>query len=249
MPPDTCRGRLFCVSAPVPALVTLHLWRVPPRAVGSALVRMATDRRRVRRLPGARFAKLLGTGDGRTFTPRDADPTRWGLLTTWVDAEDARAFEDSPVARGWGALATSSWRIDLLPLASRGRWSGREPFGQPQQARRGRTDGPVAAVTRARIVTRKAVRFWSAVPPVSADLHRSAGLLAALGIGEAPIGLQGTFSLWQNAAALRGFAHRGAPHQEVVARTATEGWYAEELFARFLVIGSAGTLDGRDPLA
>ncbi len=233
------------MSAPVPALVTLHLWRVPRGAIGAALLRMGTDRSRVRRTPGVRFAKMLGTGDGRTFTPRDADPTRWGLLATWARVEDARAFEDSPVTRGWRDLARETWRADLVPLVSRGRWSGREPFGDPVPAR---TDGPVAAVTRARIVTRKAARFWSAVPPVSVDLHRTEGLLAAVGIGEAPVGLQGTFSLWRDAAALRAFAHRGAPHREVIARTGTQRWYAEELFARFRLVGSAGTLDGRDPL-
>jgi hypothetical protein len=95
----------------------------------------------------------------------------------------------------------------------------------------------------------RAAAFWRAVPAVSAELHRSPGLLAAIGIGEAPLGLQGTFSLWSSAHALRDFAHRGPAHRDAVRRTAEEGWYAEELFARFAVVGSHGTLDGRDPLA
>lgn len=235
------------MSAPSPALVTLHLWRVPRGAAGRALLRMATDRSRVRRLPGVRFAKLLGTGDGRTFTARDADPTRWGLLTTWARAEDAAAFERSAVARGWARIAEESWRADLVPVVARGRWSGKAPFGGT--AEQAGTSGPVAAVTRARLVTSRAVRFWAAVPPVSAELHRSPGLLAAVGIGEAPVGLQGTFSLWRDARALREFAYRSDAHRAVVERTATEGWYAEELFARFRVVGTAGTLDGADPLA
>ncbi len=114
----------------------------------AALVRMGLDRGRVRRTPGVRFAKLLGTGDGRTFTVRDADPLRWGLLTTWATAEHARAFEDGPVVRGWRALATEQLRLDLRPTVSRGRWSGREPFGAP---RRPKEQGPVAAITRARL--------------------------------------------------------------------------------------------------
>lgn len=234
------------MPAPVPALVTLHLWRVGSAQVPAALARMGLDRGRVRRTDGVRFAKLLGTGDGRTFTTRDADPLRWGLLTTWADAADALAFESGPVARGWGRLAQERLRVDLVPSVSRGRWSGREPFGDPVPRRE---DGPVAAVTRARLKARRTLAFWSAVPPVSADLHRSPGLRAAVGIGEAPLGLQGTFSLWDSAAALREFAHRGAAHREVIARTPREGWYAEELFARFRVVGSEGTLDGREPLA
>ena len=233
-------------AEPVPALVTVHLWRVAPARVPAALLRMARDRGPVRRTDGVRFAKLLGTGDGRTFTTRDADPTRWGLLTTWAREEDAAAFESSATARGWRDLADETWRADLVPVAARGLWSGREPFGSPRPVR-GDDAGPVAAVTRARLVARRTARFWAAVPPVSTDLHRSPGLLAALGIGEAPVGLQGTFSLWDSAAALTAFAYRRAAHTAVVARTASEGWYAEELFARFAVRSTAGTLRGEDP--
>jgi heme-degrading monooxygenase HmoA len=232
------------VSEPVPPLVTLHVWRV--RSPARALLRMATDRRTARRTPGVRFAKLMGTGDGRTFTVRDSDPHRWALLTTWSDAAAADAFDTSPVGRGWSSLAEETWRLDLRPLVSTGRWSRREPFGAPVPQRH---DGPVAAVTRARLTPTRAARFWSAVPPVSAELHRQPGLRAALGIGEAPIGLQGTFSLWSSADALRDFAHRSPAHQAVVARTPVERWYSEELFARFAVLGSSGTLDGADPLA
>ena len=233
------------MSEPVPALVTLHLWRVAPRGVPGAVLRMARDRGPVRRTPGLRFAKLLGTGDGRTFALRDADPLRWGLLATWADAGAAERFEGSAVVRSWERASVESCRLDLRPVASRGTWSGREPFGAPTPTH---TDGPVAALTRARLRAAAAPAFWRALPPVSADLGTRPGLLTALAIGEAPIGLQGTFSLWDSTKALREFA-RDEAHAAVVARTEPERWYAEELFARFAVVGSRGTLDGADPLA
>jgi hypothetical protein len=206
---------------------------------------MAADRRPLRRTPGLRFAKLLGTGSGRTFTPRDADPRRWGVLAVWEDAASASAFDDGGVVSAWRRLASEEWVARLRPLSSRGRWSRQEPFGHPVPQP---WDGPVAAVTRARLVLRRATRFWRAVPPVSADLHRAPGLRLALGIGEAPLGLQGTFSVWSSSAALNAFAYDRAAHAAVIERTGHEHWYAEELFARFAVLSTSGTLDGIDPL-
>ena len=223
-----------------PAVVSLHIWGVPTRHVPTAITHMARHRRAVRTLPGVRFAKLLGTGDGRTFTVRDADPLRWGLLATWADPGAAARFEGSPVVRAWEADAVESCRLDLRPVASRGTWSGRSPFGDPVPVRH---DGPVAALTRARLRASAAPGFWRAVPPVSADLRDRPGLRAAVGIGEAPVGLQGTFSLWSSSAALRDFARADA-HAAVVARTEPERWYAEELFARFAVVGGRGAVDG-----
>ncbi len=228
-----------------PPLVTLHLWGVPARAVPRAVLHMAADRRPLARTPGLRFAKLLGTGSGRTFTVRDADPRRWGLLAVWDDDAAATAFASGPLPAGWRRFADEEWTATLRPLASRGLWSRQEPFGRPWPQR---WDGPVVALTRARLVPRKALTFWRAVPPVSADLHESPGLRFALGIGEAPIGLQGTFSVGDSSAALNSFAYDRAPHAAVVTRTAQEGWYAEELFARLGLLSAEGTVGGRDPL-
>jgi hypothetical protein len=223
-------------------LVTLTVWGVPTRRVPAAVAAMALDRRHLRGTGAPRFAKLLGTGDGRTFTVRDADPRHWALLATWDDAAAADAFEHGPLHRGWSARADETLAVRLAPLASRGRWSRRAPFGDPPPRR---ADGPVASITRARLRPTATARFWRAVPPVSADLAATPGLALALGIGEAPVGLQGTFSLWRSAADLVGFAHRREPHVAVVRRTPRERWYAEELFARFAVLSVRGTFEGR----
>jgi hypothetical protein len=223
-------------------LTTLHLHRVPIAAVPRAVLRMGLDRRHLARTPGLRFWKLMGTGDGRTFDARDADPRTWALLGVWDDAAALAAFEaTSPVAAAWGGIAEESWRADLRPLAASGRWSGEEPFAVTGTARH---DGPVAAITRARLAPGRMRRFWSAVPPVTADLHTHAGLRLAVGIGEAPVGLQGTFSLWDSARDLLGFAYRSEAHRRVIDETARQGWYAEELFARFAVLGTTGTVRG-----
>ena len=73
------------------------------------------------------------------------------------------------------------------------------------------------------------------------------GRLLRIGIGEAPIGLQGTFSLWRNSDAMRAFAYRALAHREVIRRSSDEHWYAEELFARFAVLDVEGTFEGRTP--
>lgn len=220
----------------------MHVWRIPTSDVPRAILRMATQRRPVRRSPGCTFAKLLGTGAGRTFTPNDADLHQWAVLACWQTQDDALRFAGSGPIRAWQRRALSTFSAVMRPLASHGLWSQLEPFGQPVAQR---WDGPVAALTRARIKTRLSRDFWSSVPPVTASLHAQPGLLGAIGIGEAPIGLQGTFSLWRSNDDIRVFAYRSAPHQAVIERTKQTGWYAEELFARFAVVHHSGDLGAR----
>lgn len=220
----------------------LHVWGV--RSVGPALWRVARGRRPLRRAHGLRFAKLLGTGSGDTFTARDADLHHWAALTVWDGPESAAAFESHPVVAAWDAAAGERLRVRMTPQSARGTWSGQRPLGDRVAAR---VDGPVAAITRARLRPTRALQFWRAVPPVSADLHGSDGLRLSLGIGEAPVGLQGTFSLWDSADDLVDFAYRRSPHVEAVRRTAEVRWYAEEMFARLGVVDVSGTYRGRRP--
>ncbi|MDT4994141.1 MAG: hypothetical protein QOH97_4033 [Actinoplanes sp.] len=212
-------------------LVTLHVWRVPMRRIGRAFRRMATEPRRLRALPGVRFAKLVGTGTGTGFGPGDADLTRYAAVVVWARESDARAVE-----RDWARITESSARVDLSPIASRGTWSGVAPFTPSGE----RTDGPVLALTRARLRPAKALTFWCSVPPVAAELHRAPGLLARFGVGEAPVGWQGTVSVWRGAAELTAFAYRQPEHRAVIAQTPAARWYAEDLFARFAVLDITG---------
>ena len=226
-----------------PGLVTLHVWKVSRRHLPWALGRMALGRRPLRTIPGLTFARQLGTSSGRTFTPTDADPLHWALISCWDTPTQAADFERSSYATGWNARSTEQLRLDLIPLSSTGQWSGQQPFGPENQA--AHSSGPCAILTRARLVPRKAVTFRRAVPPVAAALTEASGLRFARGIGEAPIGLQATFSVWDSLTAAKHFAYDNVAHREVVRRTVKEGWYAEELFARFAVIGASGELDGR----
>lgn len=221
-------------------LITLHVWRVPRRAVPLALARLAVDRFRLVATPGVRFGKLLGTGAGHGFGPSDADPTRYAALAVWDDPAAAQRFDASPVGRSWRRLAHTSARLDLRPISSRGRWSRREPFHPERGASRPRGGGPVLALTRARLRPSRALSFWRAIPPVAAELRAAPGVLARFGIGEAPVGWQGTVSVWRSATDLMEFAYRQPEHSAAITRTSTARWYAEELFARFAVLDVRG---------
>jgi hypothetical protein len=194
---------------------------------------MAIGRGAARKIPGVSFAKLMGTGTGKTFTPSDADLKQWAVLFV---ADDLDVVNESKFVQGWKRRSTSVDCFHLKPISSHGQWSRREPF---EISAPSKSDVPIVAITRARLKWSQAIRFWRSIPPVVTDLHNSPGLLYSIGIGEAPIGLQGTFSVWQSGAALRDFAYKNAPHRAAIEDTKRFDWYSEELFARFELINTA----------
>jgi len=211
-------------------VTVIYFWKIKPSNIGFALLHMALDRGALRRFKGVQFAKMLGTGKGETFTPRDANANQWGVLIV-IDSANLQALDNSKLIKRWRAHSLSEVRYLLDPISSHGLWAKKNPFAYSSV----QTDGEVVAITRARIKWFQNFRFWRAVPPVTASLHSSPGLITTIGIGEAPIGLQGTFSRWKTGADLRNFAYKGAAHQGAIAATERYNWYAEELFARFAV--------------
>ncbi len=207
------------------------------------MAQMAFARPALRCVPGLRFWKLLGTGDGFSLRP---DLDRYGLLAVWASPAQADAFfEAAPVMRAFRRRADEVWTIRMVATQSRGFWSGVNPF-QPVAAC---GEGPMCVLTRATIRLTRLAAFWSRVPDTNRSLSDVPGLVMSVGIGEAPVVRQATFSIWRSEADMRAFAYRTPVHAEVIRRTRSEAWYAEDLFVRFAPLSSEGTWRGADPLA
>lgn len=229
-------------------LTTLSIITLKPGAGVArwALAQMATAPPQLKRVAGLQFFQLLGSGadNGFGFWP---NLRRYGLLATWAQAEDAAAFFGAhPVWAAYTQRSVEIWTAELAPLQAHGAWDGVNPFAgaitncQPE--------GPVAVLTRASIRLRRAARFWRFVEPTSRALAGAEGLRLAIGLGELPLVRQATFSVWESVTAMQQYAYRDVRHREVIQLTRREGWYGEELFARFQVVKSTGTVDGRNPL-
>ena len=220
-------------------LVSERAWRAPV-----AMARLGTDRPRLARAPGLVFWRLLGTGRGHDTGP-GVDPRRTAMFAVWEDEAALDAFLAlSAIGRRWSDI-DAAWHVRLRLLGGHGSWRGVDPL---EGLDAGTAGGPVAIVTRADVRPSAWRTFGRAGRAVDDELHRADGLIDVVGIGEAPIGRLATFSLWESLAAARQFAYSMPDHVAVVRRTRAEGWYSEELFARFEPFGSTGQWNGRDPL-
>lgn len=203
---------------------------------------------RPRRLwSGARFVKLCGSGTGEGFTPRP-NWSVWAIFAVWPDLQKARDhIAHHPILARWRAHATENWTVFLQPFSARGSWAGVNPLTDtiaPDAHK-----GPIAALTRATVKPQHARAFWTRVPDISARIGSDRNVLFKIGIGEVPLLHQVTFSIWPDAARMAEFARHMGPHAAAMKAARDNGWFSEELYARFHVLETQGFWNGADPLA
>ncbi|MFQ6550821.1 spheroidene monooxygenase [Aestuariibius insulae] len=215
-----------------------------------ALWMMGAARLSLSRLPDLGFWKLCGSGTGEGFTPLP-NTAVYAVIATWPNESVARArILESRVFERYRTKAAETWTVFLAPLSSRGEWSGSQPFvpaGADQASEKDERHRPMAALTRATIRPSILMRFWRRVPDISSAIGQDRNVAFKIGLGEVPWLHQVTFSIWPDALKMAQFARTGA-HAEAIQAVRSEGWFREELYARFEVTSDVGTWDGSSPL-
>jgi len=199
---------------------------------------------------GLRFAKIMGSGHGGGFGLRPS-ATHQGLVLVFDDQRSARAFCTGPTVQDYVQRAREHWLGTLAVTSIRGQWDRQSWAATPPErldnaptAAAGRAALPIAALTRASIRPAKALAFWRYAPPAQADLDGAAGCQLAMGLGEAPLVRQCTFSVWDDTPALVAYAHQGA-HRQAIEAAQRHDFFSESLFARLQVLSMSGTWRGR----
>ncbi len=233
-----------CQQSPV---AVFTLFKVASGNKWWAFRQMGLARWHFKNQPHLRFGEMLGTGKGRGFSIWP-DFSRYALFTSWNSTESAAAFvEESALYKAIRDRSEEVYTLQLRPYLSKGFWQGKKPF-EPVYNLTEAYEGPVVALTRARIRLQKIPEFWKNVPAVSKETARAEGLIAQTGVGELPVVQQGTLSLWESESSLQAFAYGMRRHKEVMRKTRSRNWYSEELFARFIPLASEGSWNGKDPL-
>ena len=200
-------------------------------------------------VPGLTTVKVMGSGHGGGFSLRPS-ATHQGLICTFSHLDLALKFLDSPAVQAYRSRARECWTGVMAVQSARGHWdkqawqaSSAQALGEQEEIN-SQAKGPFAVLTRASIVPSKAMAFWRYAPAAQADLDQATGCLLAMGLGEAPLVRQCTFSLWQDTEAMRQYAQKGA-HQVASAAAHKHQFFSESMFVRMQVLQMAGVWQGK----
>lgn len=189
-------------------------------------------------IEGLTFWKGLGSGSGNGFSIWP-DFSTFGLLTVFNSEIQAEQFLESDIIAEYKEPSAQFSHVLMHSIHAHGQWSKQEPFKPSQKLDASRL---MAVITRATIKPKLAHKFWFNVPSVSKSMDNYDGLMYSKGIGEWPLLMQATFSLWKTPEAMMAYAYKNPKHAEIVKKTRELGWYKEELFSRFHPFSIRGNL-------
>jgi spheroidene monooxygenase len=197
-------------------------------------------------MPGIGFWKLFGSGTGEGFTPVP-NLGAYAVMATWPGMDAARdAVAGGRAWRRYRDHASESCTVYMSAVSSRGRWDSRVPFEVTPAPE---LPSPIAVITRATLKKRYVLDFWRNTPGISVTVREQDRLRFKIGLGEVPWVQQVTFSIWDDPEAMKAFAYGSLSHADAIRGVRRNGWFKEELYARFRVLGTEGTWGGRPPLA
>lgn len=196
--------------------------------------------------PGLCFAKVMGSGHGGGFGLRPS-ASHQGLIAVFDHAGQADAFLQGSHVQAMRERAAQHWSGLLEVVSARGQWDGQAWGTTPPSQLGDWSHGdapdpdprPLAVITRASIRPAKAMAFWRNAPPAQNAMQRAEGCTLAMGLGEAPLVRQCTFSLWRNTDAMNAYARQGA-HQTAIEAAYRHQYFSESLFVRMRLLAQHG---------
>lgn len=196
--------------------------------------------------PGLTFAKVMGSGHGGGFTLRPS-PSHQGLVCRFAKAEQARQFLLSNFVKAAQERSREFWTGMFGVTSSRGQWDQQswETTAQEDGASTHAHPEVMGVITRASIRPSKAMAFWRHAPATQHDLDVAPGCMLAIGLGEAPLLRQCTFSLWDTTASMERYAHHDS-HLQAIQASFRHQFFSEMLFVRMELLFMQGLWKGKD---
>jgi spheroidene monooxygenase len=231
---------------PLQGLLVVALADYQPRHKAWGWLRLAQGPRELAQVPGLLFCKVMGSGQGGGFSLRPS-ATHQGLMAAFKDADTAQSFLEGELLRTMRERSRQFWAGLMSIQSARGAWDGQTWAPTPEDCMGPHTGAlassqrqpALAVLTRASIRPAQALHFWRHAPASQSALQSAPGCLLAIGLGEAPLLRQCTFSLWRNTASMQAYAQSGA-HGRAAQAAWQKDFFSESLFMRMHLLSHEG---------
>lgn len=236
-------GRIAPPLSGVVFILLVDYWR---QHQGWGWLRLMSGPSGLREVPGLRFAKVMGSGQGGGFSLRPS-ASHQGVIVSFETWEHAHQFMRGAWVSAVRERARESWVGIMAVQSARGHWDQQEWQPSTDTALQGAPEveaGPLGVLTRASIRPAKAMAFWRHAPAAQQDLLKADGCRLAMGLGEAPLLRQCTFSIWRDASAMRAYAHQDS-HLQAIQAAHKHQFFSESLFVHFRPLYMQGVCKGQ----